>query len=248
MPLFYRYRYVISWSLTLLVAGCLPLISQRHVRPIQPRYDDTVTAVALVAPEPVAEPQPLSEPEPEPNIPPSEAIVEQPDALPAPKPAPKPKPKPRPVAKAERKPTPVSPVASASHSTAAPVSADPTKNTPIPAPTAAPAPAAPRPNGHAEEGLYLQALRHELAQYKRYPTGRQASLEQPQGSVEIWLDIDRSGRVLSSGIANKASSMLLNRAATSTLQSITHVQPFPADAFDGQASKRFTATFDYQAP
>jgi protein TonB len=64
----------------------------------------------------------------------------------------------------------------------------------------------------------------------------------------VWLEVDRSGRVLSSGITNKASSMLLNRAALSSLQSISQVKPFPSDAFNGQTTKRFSATFNYQAP
>jgi protein TonB len=110
------------------------------------------------------------------------------------------------------------------------------------------APAAPKVNAQAIENGYLLALRRELEQRKRYPSGRQASLERPQGNVEVWLEVDRSGRVLSSGIANKAASMLLNRAAMSSLQSISSVKPFPSEAFAGQTTKRFTATFNYQAP
>ena len=97
-------------------------------------------------------------------------------------------------------------------------------------------------NAQAIENGYLLALRRELEQRKRYPSGR-ASLERPQGNVEVWLEVDRSGRVLSSGIANKAASMLLNRAAMSSLQSISSVKPFPSEAFAGQTTKRFTATF-----
>ena len=89
-------------------------------------------------------------------------------------------------------------------------------------------------NAQAIENGYLLALRRELEQRKRYPSGRQASLERPQGNVEVWLEVDRSGRVLSSGIANKAASMLLNRAAMSSLQSISSVKPFPSEAFAGQ--------------
>ncbi len=93
-------------------------------------------------------------------------------------------------------------------------------------------------NAQAIENGYLLALRRELEQRKRYPSGRQASLERPQGNVEVWLEVDRSGRVLSSGIANKAASMLLNRAAMSSLQSISSVKPFPSEAFAGQTTKK----------
>lgn len=246
MPLLYRYRHLVSWVLTLLAASCIPFISQRHVPAIQLHPDEAVTELALVAPEP--EPLPAPDPEPVPPEPVTPPVIEQEDAPPAPEPIPKPRPKPRPVSRPEhRSPAPsVAPSRKVPAAPSPPVeSPKPVVSPPVPA---APVPVAPKVNAHAIEGSYLQALRHELEQYKRYPTGRQASLEQPQGSVEVWLDVDRSGHVLASGISSKAASMLLNRAATTTLQSINQVQPFPTDAFAGQASKRFTVTFEYQAP
>ena len=125
---------------------------------------------------------------------------------------------------------------------------------PEPEPEAVAEPVVPAPepiiqaNVQAVENGYLQALRRELEQRKRYPSGRQASLERPQGNVEVWLEVDRSGRVLASGIASRAPNMLLNRAALSSLQSISQLKPFPEEAFAGQSSKKFTATFNYQAP
>ena len=119
---------------------------------------------------------------------------------------------------------------------------------PVSKPAAPPSPPAPKANAQAVENGYLQALRRELEQRKRYPSGRQASLERPQGNVEVWLEVDRSGRVLASGIASRAPNMLLNRAALSSLQSISQLKPFPEEAFAGQSSKKFTATFNYQAP
>lgn len=61
----------------------------------------------------------------------------------------------------------------------------------------------------------------------------------------IWLLVDRAGHVLDSGIQDKASSMLLNRAATNSLNRIKSVKPFPAEAFAGKDQLRFTATFSY---
>ena len=119
---------------------------------------------------------------------------------------------------------------------------------PVSKPAPPPSPPAPKANVQAVENGYLQALRRELEQRKRYPSGRQASLERPQGNVEVWLEVDRSGRVLASGIASRAPNMLLNRAALSSLQSISQLKPFPEEAFAGQSSKKFTATFNYQAP
>ena len=166
-------------------------------------------------------------------VPAPEPIVE---AKPVPKPQPKPKPKPvkektKPVEKPKATPAPAARARWSANRRRSPGR-----------------PVAPKVNAQAIENGYLLALRRELEQRKRYPSGRQASLERPQGNVEVWLEVDRSGRVLSSGIANKAASMLLNRAAMSSLQSISSVKPFPSEAFAGQTTKRFTATFNYQAP
>lgn len=246
MYLLYRSRHLFSWLPALIVAGCLLFASQQAALKIQPRYDETAIELALVEPEPAPEPQPQTPPEPQPEPPPPEPepipepVVPAPEpiveAKPVPKPQPKPKPKPvkekaKPVEKP--KPAPAVPRALASKPAAQPAPA---------------APAAPKVNAQAIENGYLLALRRELEQCKRYPSGRQASLERPQGNVEVWLEVDRSGRVVSSGIANKAASMLLNRAAMSSLQSISSVKPFPSEAFAGQTTKRFTATFNYQAP
>ena len=114
------------------------------------------------------------------------------------------------------------------------------------APVAPPAPPAPpKVDTQGLEGGYLKGLRNELDGYKQYPTGRQASLERPSGEVIVWLLVDRQGRVLDSGIQSQASSMLLNRAATSSLRRIKQVKPFPEQAFGGRSEQRFTATFNY---
>ncbi|MBH3123208.1 energy transducer TonB [Serratia ureilytica] len=250
MYLLYRSRHLFSWLPALIVAGCLLFASQQAALKIQPRYDETAIELALVEPEPAPEPQPETPPEPQPEPPPPEPepipepVVPTPEpiveAKPVPKPQPKPKPKPvKEKAKPLEKPKP----------TPTPAPAAPRALVSKPAAQPAPAaPAAPKVNAQAIENGYLLALRRELEQRKRYPSGRQASLERPQGNVEVWLEVDRSGRVLSSGIANKAASMLLNRAAMSSLQSISSVKPFPSEAFAGQTTKRFTATFNYQAP
>ncbi|EPJ9040002.1 energy transducer TonB [Serratia ureilytica] len=250
MYLLYRSRHLFSWLPALIVAGCLLFASQQAALKIQPRYDETAIELALVEPEPAPEPQPETPPEPQPEPPPPEPepipepVVPTPEpiveAKPVPKPQPKPKPKPvKEKAKPVEKPKP----------TPTPAPAAPRALVSKPAAQPAPAaPAAPKVNAQAIENGYLLALRRELEQRKRSPSGRQASLERPQGNVEVWLEVDRSGRVLSSGIANKAASMLLNRAAMSSLQSISSVKPFPSEAFAGQTTKRFTATFNYQAP
>lgn len=244
MYLLYRSRHVVSWLPAIVIAGCLLLASQHAVLQVKPHYDDTVMELSLAAPEPpqpepVPEPQPEPPPEPQPEPEPiADPVVPAPDSIIQAKPIIKPKPKPKPKPVHEKSPKSQERVAQQPTAVRSPVSK----------PTAPPSPPAPKANAQAVENGYLQALRRELEQRKRYPSGRQASLERPQGNVEVWLEVDRSGRVLSSGIASKAPSMLLNRAALSSLQSIRQLKPFPEDAFTGQRSKKFTATFNYQAP
>ncbi|MGR6773309.1 energy transducer TonB family protein [Pectobacterium brasiliense] len=243
----YRSRHAISWLPLPVFATCLFFASQQPPLKVQQQYDETAMALTLAEPEPIPHPEPIPEPEPEPVPQPEpepeptpvndpDPIIEAPPVTP-PKPEVKPKPKPEVKPKAETKPKPT------------PTPAKPT--TPRPeAPAKRPAPAAPSApsvNVAALENSYAQALRAQLEQTKRYPTGRQASLERPEGRVEVWLEVDRTGRVIDSGISSKARSMLLNRAAQASLQSIKQVRAFPADAFAGQNTKRFLATFDYQA-
>lgn len=245
MYLLYRSRHVVSWLPAIVVAGCLLFVGQQAVLQVKPHYDDTVMELSLAEPEP-PQPEPVPQPETPPQIQPEpepEAVAEP--VVPAPEPIieakpvvkPKAKPRPKPVVK-EKAPKPQErtlPQAAAVRS-------------PVSKPAAPPSPPAPKANAQAVENGYLQALRRELEQRKRYPSGRQASLERPQGNVEVWLEVDRSGRVLASGITSRAPNMLLNRAALSSLQSISQLKPFPEEAFAGQRSKKFTATFNYQAP
>ncbi|MBN3136237.1 energy transducer TonB [Pectobacterium punjabense] len=243
MYLLYRSRHTISWLPLPVFATCLFFASQQPPLKVQQQYDETVMALTLAEPESVPQPEPIPEPVPQPEPEPEPIPVNEPDPIieappvTPPKPEVKPKPKSEAKPKAETKPKPT------------PAQAKPT--TPRPEALAKPptqaAHSTPSVNVAALENSYAQALRAQLEQIKRYPTGRQASLERPEGRVEVWLEVDRTGRVISSGINSKAPSMLLNRAAQASLQSIKQVQAFPADAFAGQSTKRFLATFDYQA-
>ncbi|NIF00370.1 energy transducer TonB [Pantoea sp. Acro-805] len=251
----YRLRHAFSWIPVIAAAGWMMFNNPLTLLKVQPRYDETTMEVALVElpaeqpdPEPQAEsspsePPPLPEPIPEPppvtNAPASEPIAPPPRVKPQLKAEPKPQPKPKPVTKQKPATEPRPAEKSVQSNT------HPTVNKKPAAPVI---PSAPAVNAAALENGWIAALRRDLEAQKRYPTGRQASLERPEGQVEVWLEVDRSGRVLDSGVTTKARSMLLNRAAASSLQNIKQVRPFPADAFAGQRTKRFTATFNYRAP
>lgn len=239
-----------KWLACLLPAGLLLLViytSQLQQLQIKPVYDESTVEIALVdaaellAPaEPPPPPEPLPvEPEPPQVVPEEEPLVIEP---PKPKPVVKPKPpapkpqppKPAPAAVAQSTPVAPQPAVAAAPKPVAP-----------PAVVPAPAPAPAAPSSAIKESLYTAALRKELEKHKQYPSGREASLQRPQGDVVIWLEVDRAGNVLDSGIENKAPNMLLNRAAQTSLRRVEKVSPFPSDAFSGKNKQRFTATFSY---
>ncbi len=252
MSVFFKSRK----ALACLPAICLLAVAVQSAMQadlkITPKYDDSVVEVALIdpadiQPEPIVppppppppEPEPIPEPPPEPD---PEPVVEIPEPPPKPKPKP-PEPKPQPPKPKPQvaKPTPTPPPPQAVVAKAAPVAP-----TPAPAPVAAPAPApAPRVDTAAIESRYTAALRAELERHKQYPRGREASLQRPEGDVVIWLLVDRSGKVVDSGIETKAKNMLLNKAAQTSLRRLEKVNPFPQEAFGGKDQYRFTATFVY---
>lgn len=262
MELIYRNRHAISWFPALLVAIYLLLLSSVDLLKVKPKYEEKAIEISLA--EPLPEPKPTEpmpkniEPQPVVPTPPPPASVEPEAAIEQVKPKPKLK------KVEEQKPVDnVQPVQKKSKlEPQQDVKSEPKPETKTEAPKpepkpvvqpepkkveSVPKPAAPASSASAEAS-YLAKVRSAVEAQKRYPTGREASLERPEGSVEVWLEVDRSGKVLSSGISNKAKSMLLNRAATNSLQSIQKISPFPADAFVGSNTKKFTATLNYQAP
>ncbi|MQT91018.1 energy transducer TonB family protein [Pseudomonas helleri] len=213
---------------------------------ITPKYDDTTVEIALIDPEellpPPPEPEPVvEEPPPPPEVEVVEEQVIEPPPPPKPKPpAPKPQPpKPKPqVVKATPTPPKPQPVVQA------PAPA-PAATPPAPVAVARPVAQAPRANPADLESRYIARLLAELEKYKQYPRGREASLQRPEGNVVVWLLVDRSGKVLDSGIEKKATNMLLNRAAQTSLKRLDKVVPFPEETFSGKDKYRFSATLVY---
>lgn len=235
---FYRARQWLG-GLPALAALIIIVIGVRtEPLKIEPTYDESAVELALVEPEPEKPVEPVVETPPPPPVVEEEEAALPPPPKPVPKPVPPkpvpPKPTPKPVVKA----TPV----------AKPQPAPAATNAPAPVVAQAkpaPAPVPPKVDSQALEGGYLQGLRGEIDRFKQYPTSRQAALERPTGEVVVWLLVDRAGNVLDSGIQTQASSMLLNRAASTSLRRIKQVKPFPEQAFGGRSQQRFTATFNY---
>lgn len=247
MSVFFKSRKAIACVPAIcLLAVAVYSTMHTHLK-ITPKYDDSTVEIALIDPEqflpppPEPEPEPvLEEPPPPPEVEVAEAQIEEPPPPPpkpkppAPKPPP-PKPKPA-VVKAVPTPAKPQPVAQASAPAAAPA---------VAAPVARPVAQPPQNHSVDLESRYTARLLAELEKYKQYPRGREASLQRPQGNVVVWLLVDRSGKVLDSGIEKKANNMLLNRAAHTSLQRLDQVVPFPENTFSGKDKYRFSATLVY---
>ena len=79
----------------------------------------------------------------------------------------------------------------------------------------------------------------------RAPNSREARQLRPQGTVKVWIEIDRAGQLLSSGVDTSAGSLLLDNEALRTVRN-GRFPPFPAEAFAGQSFHRFVVPIEYR--
>jgi protein TonB len=101
------------------------------------------------------------------------------------------------------------------------------------------------PKPTTTNALYLADLLAYLEKIKRYPTSREARLSRPQGTVVVWLELDRQGTLKSTGLMESSGSNLLDGEALKTVKSGV----FPAmsdDVFVQQASHRFIVHLKYE--
>lgn len=94
------------------------------------------------------------------------------------------------------------------------------------------------------EAIYVARLRAYLQSIKRYPTGREVSLQRPAGSAMIWFTLRRSGVMVEAGIETSSSSMLLDNAALATIRRGSY-PAFPDEAWAGKAQQRFSVELDF---
>jgi protein TonB len=97
----------------------------------------------------------------------------------------------------------------------------------------------------AAEDAYAQDLSRLVDGLKRYPTSREARTLRPQGTVQLWLEVDRSGQLLQAGLAASSGAPLLDGEALRSVR-VGRYAPFPSGAFDGQASRRFLVAIEYR--
>jgi protein TonB len=108
----------------------------------------------------------------------------------------------------------------------------------------APQPAQTAPSAIKPEDAYLGQLRAYVNSIKRYPTSREARQLRPQGTVRVWIEIDRAGQLLGTGVEGSSGSLLLDNEALRTLRN-GRFPAFPAEAFGGQNSHRFVMSVEY---
>ena len=170
-----------------------------------------------------------------------------------PKPAPQvPKPEPQPKMQA----VPYVPMTPAPIEPARQVTAAVESPRPIPTPTPAPSlptatpveeppKIAPQPPVSVSlENNYIVSVRTTLNANKRYPTGREASLQRPSGKVKLWFVLARSGALQDAGIDESSNSIILDNAALSTLRRTTYA-PWPEGSWASQSQHKFTVTLDF---
>jgi periplasmic protein TonB len=182
-----------------------------------------------------------------------EPLLQPPPKTPPPQ-VKQPEPKPKMLAMPNAPITPA-PIEPAREVTAAAESPRPTPTptpTPTPAPslpTATPVQEAPKmavqpPVSVSLENNYIVSVRATLNANKRYPTGREASLQRPSGKVKLWFVLARNGALQDAGIDESSNSIILDNAALSTLRRTTYA-PWPEGSWASQSQHKFTVTLDF---
>jgi len=192
----------------------------------KPKYDEPVKLEILdVAQVPAPPP-----PEP-PRLPPVKPVTPQ-----------SPQVQPPPVKSSPLPPSPQSslpsPAPAAPVTPAAPVA----ESAPPRQAEAPPAPPAPKANVEAE---FVARIRAYLNSVKRYPTGREASLARPEGSVRIWFVLRRDGSLVEMGIEESSNSGLLDEAARKSV-SRGSFPAFPEQFKPGEQQHKFVVDLQFK--
>ncbi len=94
------------------------------------------------------------------------------------------------------------------------------------------------------ENNYIASVRAILNANKRYPTGREASLQRPSGKVKLWFVLARNGSLQEAGIDESSNSIILDNAALLTVRRTTYT-PWPEGSWPSQSQHKFTVTLDF---
>jgi len=160
-------------------------------------------------------------------------------------------PQPAPIRPEPSNPTPAAPrVAAATETPPVPAPSP----APIPPPTPSPrlaeaSPPAATPTAtvkpaESADARYQSDLRNYLNGIKRYPTGRDASLQRPSGTAEIAFELKRNGSLANAEVIRSSNSTLLDRHALATVRRGNY-PPFPEGAFVGEGVHRFIVDLNF---
>lgn len=118
-----------------------------------------------------------------------------------------------------------------------------------PAPVTPPPPKEPdaKAVAAAMETEYQIKVKAMLEAAKRYPTGRKASQERPQGQVRVWFILARSGALVDSGVLVSSDSNLLDDAALATVRRSTY-PAWPTNTWVGQEQHKFEIVLAFSPP
>lgn len=94
------------------------------------------------------------------------------------------------------------------------------------------------------DDVYVAELRSYLNGIKRYPTSREARQLRPQGTVKLWLVLDRTGHLQDAGVEASSGSIILDNEALRTVRN-GRFPAIPPEAFAGQASRKFIVPIEY---
>jgi periplasmic protein TonB len=108
-----------------------------------------------------------------------------------------------------------------------------------------PKPVAPQvPPSLSLENNYIASVRSTLNANKRYPTGREASLQRPAGKVKITFVLARNGSLVEASVEESSNSIILDNAALATVRR-TNYAPWPDGSWPSQSQHKFTVALDF---
>jgi len=172
------------------------------------------------------------------------ALIE-PMLQPPPRPQPpKPEVKPKVTPTVSQPQTPATAEVKKELATEAPRAAAPPTPIQTPAPTLPEAPKPAQPVSASVESNYIASVRATLNANKRYPTGREASLQRPSGKVKVWFVLTRNGALQDAGIDDSSNSIILDNAALATVRRTTY-SPWPDGSWPSENQHKFTVTLDF---
>jgi protein TonB len=222
METLYRARNWFASAPSVLVLLAAIILTALH-NPAPMKKPDKQPPMRVTIATPPVEPPPMPAMPQLPEVTPEVSMPSVPIFTPRARPTPSPKAAPAPA---------VAPQEPAVTSSTPPVSAPPVAQ-PVP-----------QPMTTAEDDIYATQVRAYLESIKHYPTSKEARLQRPRGTVNVWIVIDRSGAMREAGVEDSSGSLILDGAALTTVRGATY-PGFPAGAFKGESTHRFTVQLNY---